>query len=81
MADSTTHIDGIVQGQAGQDLTANAAFDAGSPAFTYGRRDSTTSGTTWGYYGGNVLVKLTASSFYLPLGRVKRVLDRFVEPA
>ena len=56
MADSTTNIDGIVQGQGSQDLTANAAFDAGSPAFTYGRRASSTSGTTWGYYGGKVRI-------------------------
>lgn len=54
MANSTTHIDGIVQGQGSQDVTANAAFDAGSPAFTFGRRASTTSGLTWGYYGGKV---------------------------
>lgn len=54
MADSTTHIDGIVQGQGSQDLAANAAFDAESPAATYGRRMSTTTGLVWGYYGGKV---------------------------
>lgn len=54
MADSTTHIDGIVQGQGSQDLAANAVFDAVSPAALYGRRASTCSGLVWGYYGGNV---------------------------
>ena len=54
MSDSTTHIDGIVQGQGAQDLAANAVFDAESPAATYGRRASTSSGLTWGYYGGKV---------------------------
>ena len=54
MADSTSHIDGIVQGQGSQDLAANAVFDAASPAATYGRRMSTTTGLVWGYYGGKV---------------------------
>jgi len=54
MSDSNTHIDGIVQGQGSQDLAANAAFDAASPAMLYGRRASTCSGDVWGYYGGNV---------------------------
>lgn len=54
MADSTTNIDGIVQGQGSQDLAANAVFDAASPATLYGRRASTCSGLVWGYYGGNV---------------------------
>lgn len=54
MADSTTNIDGIVQGQGSQDIAANAVFDAASPATLYGRRASTCSGLVWGYYGGNV---------------------------
>lgn len=52
--DSTPNLDTIIQGSGSQDLQANALFDAGSPATLYGRRASTTSGTTWGYYGGNV---------------------------
>lgn len=54
MANSTSHIDGIIQGQGSQDLTANSVFDAASPATLYGRRSSTTTGIVWGYYGGNV---------------------------
>ena len=54
MADSTTTIDGIVQGSGSQDLQANAVFDAASTATLYGRRASTSSGLNWGYYGGNV---------------------------
>ncbi len=54
MSNSTTHIDGIVQGQGSQDLVANAYFDAASTATLYGRRSSTTAGVVWGYYGGNV---------------------------
>lgn len=56
MSDSTTHIDGIVQGQGSQDLAANAFFDAASPATLGGRRASTCSGLVWGYYGGKVSV-------------------------
>jgi hypothetical protein len=54
MANSTTNIDGIVSSQSAKEVTANAFFDAASPAATYGRRASTSSGLTWGYYGGNV---------------------------
>ena len=56
MANSTTHLDPLVQSQAGKEITANAYFDAASPATLYGRRASTTAGLTFGYYGGNVLV-------------------------
>lgn len=56
MANSTTHIDGIVQGQGSQDITANAVFDAASPSVCYGRRASTTAGVVWGYYGGKVRI-------------------------
>ena len=52
MSDSTTHIDGIVQGQGSQDLAANAFFDAASPSALGGRRAATCSGLVWGYYGG-----------------------------
>jgi len=57
MANSTTNLDTISQSQASKEVTANALFDAGSPATLYGRRASTTSGLTWGYYGGYALVR------------------------
>jgi hypothetical protein len=56
MSNSTITYDAISQSQASKEITANAMFDALSPASLYGRRQSTTSGLTWGYYGGNVLV-------------------------
>mgnify|MGYP001289397219 CR=1 FL=1 len=56
MANSTTNIDGIIPSQANKEATANAFFDAASQAATYGRRASTSSGLTWGYYGGNVVI-------------------------
>ena len=56
MANSTSNIDGIVNGQGSQDLVANAAFDAASPSATYARRESTSTGLTWGYYGGVVRI-------------------------
>lgn len=70
MADSTTNIDTISSSQSGKELTANAYFDAASPATVFGRRASTTSGLTWGYYGGRIggttvangTVTLTAST-------------------
>jgi len=54
MSNSTTTLDLLAQAQAGKEITANALFDAASPAMLYGRRQSTTSGLVWGYYGGVV---------------------------
>lgn len=56
MSNSTPTFDPILTAQAAKEITANAYFDAASPATLYGRRQSTSSGLTWGYYGGNVLV-------------------------
>jgi len=56
MSNSTATFDAITQAQAGKEVTANAFFDAASPATTFGRRQSTTSGLTWGYYGGTISV-------------------------
>lgn len=55
MANSTSNIDAISVSQASKEVTANAFFDAASQAATYGRHASTSSGLTWGYYGGNVV--------------------------
>jgi hypothetical protein len=52
MAGSTTNLDTISSSQSSKEITANALFDAASPAMTFGRRASTTTGLTWGYYGG-----------------------------
>lgn len=52
MSGSTTDLDLISSSQAGKEVTANALFDAAAPASIFGRRLSTTSGLTWGYYGG-----------------------------
>lgn len=56
MASSTTHLDTISSSQAQKEVTANAMFDAASPAMLFGRRASTTSGLTLGYYGGYMMV-------------------------
>jgi hypothetical protein len=56
MSDSTTLLDEISSSQATKEVTANALFDAASPAMIFGRRASTTSALTWGYYGGRMLV-------------------------
>lgn len=55
MANFTTNVDTVIASQASKETTINAAFDAASQAMTYGRRASTSSGLTWGYYGGNVV--------------------------
>lgn len=56
MANSTTNVDTVIASQASKEVTINAALDAASQAMTYGRRASTSSGLTWGYYGGNVVI-------------------------
>jgi len=53
MSGSSTNLDLIVQSQASKEITANAMFDAASPAMFGGRRASTCTGLTWGYYGGD----------------------------
>jgi hypothetical protein len=70
MSDSTSPIDLIAASQAQKEVTANAAFNAASPAMLYSRRATTTAGLTWGVYGGrwngaaiaNSTVTLTASA-------------------
>lgn len=56
MAGSTTNLDLISVSQSSKETTANALLDAASPATLFGRRASTTSSLTWGYYGGTILV-------------------------
>lgn len=56
MANSTTNLDLIATAQAQKEVTANALFDACSPATLFGRRANTTAALTWGYYGGVVMV-------------------------
>ena len=52
MSDSTSNLDLVIQSQASKEITINAALDAASPATLYGRRQSTTSGLRFGFYGG-----------------------------
>lgn len=56
MSGSPTNLDLLYSAQAGKELTANALFDAGSPATLFGRRESLCSGLNWFYYGGTMLV-------------------------
>lgn len=56
MSDSTPIFDALIVGQYSKELTVNALVDASSPALIFGRRQSTCSGLTWGYYGGTIAV-------------------------
>ncbi len=56
MADSTSILDTVAQSQASKEVTVNAFMDAASPAVLFGRRQSTSSGLTWGYYGGMIFL-------------------------
>lgn len=56
MSDSTSHLDLLAVGQSQKDVSANTLFDAASPSMVYGRRASTTTLLTWGYYGGVIVI-------------------------
>jgi hypothetical protein len=56
MADSSSNIDLISSSQAQKEVTANGFFDAASNAALFGRRASTTTGLTFGLYGGKILL-------------------------
>lgn len=67
MSNSTTNLDLIASSQAQKEITANAIFDAASPAMIFGRRASTTAGLSWGYYGGQ-FTKLDGSNITITNG-------------
>ena len=70
MSDYTALLDTISASQSQKEVTANSALLAAWPAMMFAKRDSTSSGLTWGYYGGrlnganvgNGTVLLTASA-------------------
>ncbi|PUA17254.1 hypothetical protein [Glaciimonas sp. PCH181] len=61
MANSSSNIDQLSQSQSSKEITINALLDAASPATLYGRRESTTSGLSWGYYGGTIMLGSTTT--------------------
>lgn len=56
MADSTTNLPTMSSGQASKEVTFNELLDAASAGTAFGRNASTTTGLTWGYLGGVVMV-------------------------
>lgn len=54
MSDSTANLDQVSQNAIQRETTINANFDAHSPSSIFGRRASTCSALTWGYYGGRL---------------------------
>lgn len=56
MSDSTSQFDALATSSANLPTRINELFDSVSPASLGGRRASTTTGLTWGYYGGDILV-------------------------
>lgn len=56
MSNSTTNLDLLNFSQGDKEIVANELFDAASPATIFGRHASATSGLTWAYYGGSMVV-------------------------
>lgn len=66
MSNSTAGIyDAISASQMTKEVTANAYFDAVSPANFLGRRAAICSGLTWGFYGGTMPVDGVLTQIYL----------------
>jgi hypothetical protein len=59
VSDFSTKLDLLGETQANKEERANALFDALSQALLFGRRDSTSAGLTWGYFGGRFNVRGT----------------------
>lgn len=62
MSNSTTNLDLISASQSQKEVTANALFDAASPAMLFGRRAATCAALAWGYYGGYVMASGSLTS-------------------
>jgi hypothetical protein len=56
MANSSSNLPQILSGQFSKEVPANGVLDAASPATLFGRNYQTTTGLTWGYLGGPMLV-------------------------
>lgn len=56
MSSSTSNLDLVVKAQAGKETTANELWNSMSVGALFGRRNSTTTLLTWGYYGGPMVV-------------------------
>lgn len=56
MSSFTSLFDQLATAQAGKEARINALFNSVSGSALGGRRESTTTGLTWGFYGGSVLV-------------------------
>ncbi len=69
MADSTSHLALLSASQAGKELTANALFNAASPAMIFAYDRSNSSGLYWGYFGGRYR-KPDGSRIWIPNGQV-----------
>lgn len=66
MADYPGSLDLIPVAAAGKEEIANALFAAFSPALAFGRRESTSSGLVWGYYGGVISLAIDSPPVDMP---------------
>jgi hypothetical protein len=66
MTSLVSNLDLMSSAVAQKEVIANNLFNAASPAMAWGRRESTTSGLSWGYYGG--AVKATGGLTVIPNG-------------
>jgi hypothetical protein len=62
MSSSASLFDQLATSQAGKEVRINGLMNSVSTAALGGRRESTTTGITWGYYGGQLLVNGVATA-------------------
>jgi hypothetical protein len=62
MSSSASLFDQLATSQAGKEVRINGLMNSVSTAALGGRRESTTAGITWGYYGGQLLVNGVATA-------------------
>jgi hypothetical protein len=74
MADSTTPLDQISTNTANNEVRVNETFDALSLPSLFGRRASTTTGLTWGFYGGRLNGTAIASGTVTLVNGTNRVV-------
>jgi hypothetical protein len=79
MSNSTTLLDLISSSQASKEVTANALFDAASPATLYGRRASTTANLVWGFYGGMLNIDGTLTAVADGIANLTNAATNYVE--
>lgn len=70
MANFTSNLDLVQQAQSSKEITINGLANSASQAMFMARRESTSSGLSWGYYGGNLILPTTGALSQIANGTI-----------